>query len=189
MSWCDAVLFCNRLSEKEGLEPCYVIPDGLESACRKQSSYDDDSVNALSKEVKWNKSANGYRLPTEAEWEYCGRGGEEHLYSGSNNVDEVAWYEENSEYETHIVGEKKGNGFGLYDMSGNVWEWVWDSESRKYGSSTADPSYRDKSHSSCVYRGGGWGDSAEKMRVSNRNGIFAIFRFIYLGFRFVRNLS
>ena len=105
VSWFDVVDFCNKLSELEGLEPAYTI-NGRDVTC--------------------NWSAKGYRLPTEAEWEYSARGGQYHKYAGSDNVDEVAWYDDNSRSETHPVGQKKPNGFGLYDMSGNVLEWVWD---------------------------------------------------------------
>ena len=188
VSWCDAVLFCNKLSEREGLEPCYVLPEGLVDACRNQSSGWDDSIDALSQEVKWNQNANGYRLPTEAEWDYWARGGEEHLYAGSDKIDEVAWYYDNSGDKTHPVGEKNENGYGLYDMSGNVYEWVWDSGYREYSSSVTDPVYVDASAPDRVFRGGGWCNVAWYSRVSDRNRYNASYRGINLGFRILRTV-
>ena len=153
VSWFDCVEFCNKLSELENKELAYTI-NGMNVTC--------------------NWTAKGYRLLTEGEWEYCARGGEYHLYAGSDNVDEVAWYNENSG-PTHPVGQKKPNGFGLYDMSGNVWEWCWDwFDSEVYqsrpvtgGEPTSDPrgptsgSYR-------VYRGGDWYNYPYSMRASDR---------------------
>ena len=176
VSWCDAVLFCNKLSEREGLEPCYVLPEPF--------SNDND----WSKKVKWNQSANGYRLPTEAEWEYCGRGGEKYLYAGSDNIDEVAWYWDNAGQETHPVGEKKANGYGFYDMSGNVWEWVWDSWQREYDSTTTDPAYINTSSIYRVLRGGCWSFIAIGTRVSNRLICRASYRDVNQGFRFLRTI-
>ena len=176
VSWCDAVLFCNKLSEIEGLEPAYVLPQPFEND------------NDWSKKVKWNKNANGYRLLTEAEWEYCARAGQSFKYSGSNNIDEVGWYSSNSGSETHPVGQKKANGFGLNDMSGNVWEWVWDSWKREYGSSTTDPVHIDMSSPRRVYRGGGWSDDAGYSRVSYRGRYYASYRDSNRGFRFLRTI-
>ncbi len=105
VEWLDCIRFCNQLSKQEKRTPVYTIR-GKEVSC------------------KWN--ADGYRLLTEAEWEYAARAGEEYIFAGSNDLDEVAWHGRNSADATHPVGQKKPNGFGLYDMSGNVSEWVWD---------------------------------------------------------------
>ena len=175
VSWCDAIVFCNALSKKEGLEPAYSVPEVFENE------------DEWSQKVVWNKDANGYRLPTEAEWEYCARGGESYLYSGSNNIDEVAWYDNNSNDETHLVGQKKANGFGLHDMSGNVWEWTWDAWKREYGEAGTDPDFVDSSSDKRIFRGGSWNFDAEHARSSFRLRFYPSFRLSFVGFRLVRN--
>lgn len=106
VSWLDCIDFCNKLSEKEGLTPCY---------------------SHKKNKVVCDFKANGYRLPTVDEWKYAAKGGQKFKYSGSDNLDEVGWYGGNAEFETHSVAHKKPNGYGLYDMSGNVMELCWNS--------------------------------------------------------------
>jgi uncharacterized repeat protein (TIGR02543 family) len=128
-----------------------------------------------------------YRLPTEAEWEYAARGGTQsrgHIYSGSDNIDEVAWYWENSDDGTKPVGTKQPNELGIYDMSGNVWEWVND----WYGDYTADAKTDPQGPATGSYRvgrGGSWNYVAEYCRVSNRGSINPDYRSYYIGFRLV----
>ena len=153
VTWYGAVEYSNWLSEQAGLTKAY-------------------SISGTS--VNWNQNAEGYRLPTEAEWEYAARGGVQskgYKYAGSNNVGEVGWDSGNSGRETHPVKGKKANELGLYDMSGNVWEWCWDwYDSDYYSSSPENNPVGPPSGSSRVLRGGGWGGNLWHLRVANRGG-------------------
>lgn len=179
--WIDAVVFCNKLSEKEGLKPCYSY-DGA-SSVKKWKFLKEDLRNWPDKKwIKFNGSlvcdsnANGYRLPTVEEWQYAAKGGQDYKYSGSDNLDEVGWYGGNSGGKIHPVAQKKPNGYGLYDMSGNVWEWCWDRIDR------FDPYY---SKYRC-YCGGSW-NYANYCEVGNKDWDIAYNRRDDLGFRIVRS--
>lgn len=137
VSWDDSVEYCNWLSQKEGRDPCYAI-SGTNVSC--------------------DFSKNGYRLPTEAEWEYAARGGNlsrGYMYAGGNSPDGVAWYDSNSGEQTHPVGKKVPNELGLYDMSGNVWEWCWDWYG-DYGSAAQTDPRGPSSGYRRGLRGGSW---------------------------------
>ena len=137
----------------------------------------------------WGKS--GYRLPTEAQWEYAAKGGNgspgNYTYSGSNTIGNVAWYYDNSENKTHEVGKKQANGLGIYDMSGNVWEWCWDWYGSSYYSSSpgTDP-VGPAAGSGRVLRGGSWYSGASYARSASRGRDDPYFRYNLLGFRLVR---
>jgi formylglycine-generating enzyme required for sulfatase activity len=172
VSWYDAIEFCNKLSERQGLKPCYK---------KNGSSYICD----------W--TSNGYRLPTEAEWEYAARGGNKtkgYKCSGSDNANIVAWYYGNSGSTTHDVMTKQANELGLYDMSGNVWEWCWDWYSNSYyNNSPSDNPHGASLGSYRVFRGGSWDDDASFCRVANRYYNSPVIAGVFLGFRVVRSSS
>jgi formylglycine-generating enzyme required for sulfatase activity len=135
------------------------------------------------------KTGYTFRLPTEAEWEYaCRSGGRRKKYSGSDNVDAVAWYEVNSDHRTHSVGQKRSNGLGIYDMSGNVWEWCKDGYTATYYSrSPRDNPPGPASGFFCVIRGGGYSDTRRYMRCANRAPGYRDHSAVSsLGFRLVR---
>jgi len=170
ISWYDAVEFCNKISMKDGLKPCYKI-DGKNTIC--------------------NFDANGYRLPTEAEWEYVARGGHKlsgYKYSGSNTINDVAWYENNSNSRTHSVGGKKPNELGIYDMTGNVWEWCWDWYGDYSSSSVTDPK-GSSSGKSRILRGGSWRSKDRNNRLANRDRGNPDSRYSDSGFRVVVSSS
>jgi formylglycine-generating enzyme required for sulfatase activity/TolB-like protein len=168
VNWYEAVEYCNRRSVKEGLTPVY------------RGSGDNITCD-------WN--ANGYRLPTEAEWEFAARGGtKEYLtteYSGSNSVGAVAWYSDNSGGSTKPVGTKAANSLGIHDMSGNVWEWCWDWYGSYTSGSQTDPR-GSVSGASRVRRGGGWFNKAAFARSAYRGSDTPSDRGSVLGFRLVR---
>ena len=149
ISWYGAVVFCNLLSEIRGYDPAYDLSDW---SC--------------------DFTVNGYRLPTEAEWEYAAKGGNNHdayEYSGSNTAGDVGWYDDNSGGETHPVGGKAPNSLGIYDMTGNVWEWCFDWHGSDYYSDTSlvDPE-GPGSGSLRVLRGGSWYVNTDYLRCANR---------------------
>jgi len=151
ISWAQAALYCNRRSQAEGLKPCY------------------DEATA-----KCNFEADGYRLPTEAEWEYACRAGSTTDYcfgSDARKLTEYAWFTDNSSKKTHPVGQKKPNPWGLYDMHGNVAEWCNDFYDPNYYATSPPNNPRGPADGNqCVLRGGSWNSGAEALRSSYRLG-------------------
>jgi sulfatase modifying factor 1 len=162
VNWYDVLKWCNARSEQEGLVPVYTVGGAPYRT-------GDDAVPEV------QVSATGYRLPSEKEWEFAARGGvatHGYEYSGSNDIDAVAWNEGNSGGATHPVGTKLGNELSLFDLSGNVWEWCFDAYSGTYR----------------VFRGGGWYFDALSCRVADRNSYgYPGNQHLLLGFRVFRS--
>ena len=176
VSWYEAVEFCNALSQQEGKTPCYTIQNDTNIIC--------------------NWDANGYRLPTGAEWEYAAKAGTStDFYNGSltnpneipidTNLDKIGWYGGNSGNTTHEIGQKQPNAFGLYDMIGNVWEWCWDWYSSYTGAIVTDPTGL-ATGSRRVLRGGSWYYVALHCRSASRSYSNPENRGFSTGFRVVR---
>lgn len=155
VSWIDAIAACNSLSAQDGLTPAY---------------HDIDSEFPT-----WDRASNGYRLPTEAEWQYACKAGTPGYRYGP--IDEIAWYEGNSGDTGHPVGSKAPNAWGLHDMIGNVWEWCWDLyDPEVYGT------YR-------IFRGGSWAEAARGCGASVRRRSHPSFAIDDLGFRIAQSAS
>jgi formylglycine-generating enzyme len=204
VNWYDSVEYCNKRSLREGLQPYYNIDKNKKDT----NNIPDPKFGDLDN-IKWtvtiNARANGYRLPTEAEWEYAASGGQlsrSYLYSGSDNIEDVAWYWRNAgdmnltgiwywptidqnHDKTHPVGSKKPNELGLYDMSGNVREWCWD----WYGdleTNAPDPRGNQIGYSR-VWKGGGWIGDAPFTEPAFRGHLAANGAGPDQGFRVCRN--
>jgi len=155
VSWLDAIDMCNGLSARSGLEAAY-------------------SRDAESGEVTWDREADGYRLPTEAEWQYACKADTGGYRYGP--IDDIAWYADNSGGGVRDVGGKTPNAWGLHDMLGNVWEWCWDLyDEEVYGA------YR-------IFRGGGWAESVRGCGATVRRRSHPTFAIDDLGFRLARTV-
>lgn len=167
VSWRDAVEFCNRLSQREGLEPCYRIEG---------------------EEVEWNRAAGGYRLLTEAEWEYACRAGTQTRWffgDAEERLGDHAWYDANSNGQPQPVGGKSPNAWGLHDMHGNVWEWCWDWFGPYAAERQVDPAGPEDGDSRAL-RGGSFAFSPWFLRSADRNWFLPSDRNRYFGFRCAR---
>ena len=176
VSWHEVAEYANALSRLDGLTECFSCSN---DGCTTPSPY----------------TCDGYRLPTEAEWEYAARAGTDYVYAGSNTVGDVGWYYKNETGSSHPVAQKLPNDWGLYDMSGNVMEWTWDWYSSSYYSSSpsSDPEgptppsdYITNSFTRRIIRGGSWHDVASDARVAYRYGNTPSNRYFLIGFRLAR---
>ncbi len=167
VSWHDAAHYCNWLSRQSGLQQIY--------------DFQADTVNIIF-------SANGYCLPTEAEWEYAAAAGKIQPYAGPGSLNILAWYSGNAGHRVHVTALRQANGNGLYDLTGNVWEWCQDwYDARFYEKSrdAADPSGPPNGQERTL-RGGAWNNNRAHCRIANRSSRYADFRDGSVGFRVAR---
>ena len=172
ITWYDAIKYCNWLSKEDGLTPAYKLA-GPNVIC--------------------DFNADGYRLPTEAEWEYAAKGGHKtksNFFAGGNNSNDIAWFIKNSDKKPHSVGTKLPNELGIHDMSGNVWEWCWDWYNKDYYKveDTDNPKGPIRGEKRTV-RGGSWDSQENYLRTANRISTSPDKTNEFYGFRIARTIN
>lgn len=186
VSWFDALAFCNRLNAREKLPFCYFSDE----KCTRPYALEGELPNAGP--VFYQPTVGAFRLPTEAEWEYAAQGGSFHTkaeYPGSDQIKDVAWYNDNSGAETQPVGLLQPNALGMYDLSGNVREWCWDWYGTYAQTVQSNPSGPAEGNSRMA-RGGAWDNyNVRNLRVTLRYSSLPDYRLIYIGFRLARHLT
>lgn len=206
VSWFDALAFANRMSERDGYETCYLLGDilcadgetGDEGGCADQGGIGAASVALNGVDSVYDCA--GFRLPTEAEWEYAARAGATGAFYNGDithtacdpldaNLDSIAWYCANSQSSTHPVGSKLPNAWGLYDTSGNVLEWTWDWYAGAYPGAQGDPEGPDDGSFRVVRGGASRFQGAARCRSAYRSGHTPGYRNRYIGIRLARTLS
>ncbi|MCL2186660.1 MAG: formylglycine-generating enzyme family protein [Treponema sp.] len=176
INWLDAIEYCNVLSQREGIDPVYTIYGS-----------GDNRIVIWNRDKNGSLGISGYRLPTEAEWEYACRAGTTVAYNtGAEISDNTGWYEENSGKTTHTVGQKPANAWGLFDMHGNVSEWCWDRYNVYINKEQTDPIGPD-SGDDRVVRGGSWNYYKQNLRSAYRDGFNPTSKNRIIGFRLVRS--
>ena len=168
VSWYDALVFCNKLSAQLGKTPSYKMNGSTNPA---DWGYTPHQSLIIEAEIEFNPDADGFRLPTMEEWDIAIKGGENFTYSGSEDLDSVAWTDCNSGGQLHEVAQLKPNGYGIYDMSGNVFEWVWSV----------------RKDTSRYLRGGSYFDAARAGKCTNKELNYASRQFKTAGFRITWN--
>jgi formylglycine-generating enzyme required for sulfatase activity len=181
VTWYDAIEYCNALSQKEGLTPAYTIDKSRQDPNNK---YTMDGLKWL---ITWNRNANGYRLPSEAEWEYACRAGTTTAWNtGATAIDNTGWFNNNSGRQSHPVGQKPANRWGLHDMHGNVFEWCWDWHGPYADGAQTNP-MGATSGSERVNRGGDHYNNVWSGRSASRLGSRPTMMGESRGFRIARN--
>jgi formylglycine-generating enzyme required for sulfatase activity len=195
VNWYHAIAFCNKLSVANGKDPVYSV-SGISNWASLAYASIPTSNNSTWNAATMDTSKNGYRLPTEMEWMWAAMGADKTVQpnttgyakafagsTGSNSIDDYAWYSGNSGSKTHEVGKKFPNELGLRDMSGNVWELCWDRYAASYPSGELTDYTGAASGSYRVLRGGGWSDFASNCAVADRDFTYPDYWYDFLGFR------
>ena len=172
--WADAIEYCNKRSIKEGLKPCYVIN---KTTISKEETMHMGDYAKLAWGYALDLEASGYRLPTPEEWEWAAIGGRTEMnypFAGSDDIDDVGWYQGNSNWKIHNVGGKLANDYGIYDMTGNLWEWCWD----------VNVDYSQETF--YLLRGGSFRDTESECSISSRAYDVSVGGNFESGFRVVR---
>ncbi len=189
VSWYEAIAFCNKLSLQMGFRPCYKIGGTADPQTWGEIP---TTTNAMWNSVSWDTDADGFRLPTEAEWEFTARGGNttatawKFPYAGGDSIDTVAWFKDNSGSNIHQVGLKLSTSSGVNDMSGNVYEWCWDWFARITTGDHVNPT-GPASGTNRVRRGGSWLNYARSCSVTYRNCDSPETIYGNIGFRLARS--